>query len=351
MRAYYNEHDSGAAKWLRNLIAAGLIAPGDVDERSIEDVLPSDLAGYGQCHFFAGIAGWSLALRLADWPDDRPVWSGSAPCQPFSAAGKGAGADDERHLWPAFHHLIAQCRPPVVFGEQVEAAIRHGWSDLVQADLEGIGYAYGDAGLPAACVSAPHIRQRIFFVAESNRLARGQGGSLDGRRDHGSDAQPRTGFGGGCMPECVADIQQHSSGCPANDSDHRQSEADSHEDRADAVGERRDGRRALLRSVGSGRIGTAAALETAWGGEVGRTDALDGFWRDADWLYCQDDKWRPVEPGLEPLVDGIPASLGRGKSTLGGMAKSNRVIRLRGYGNAIVPELAAAFIHAYLGGE
>jgi DNA (cytosine-5)-methyltransferase 1 len=153
------------------------------------------------------------------------------------------------------------------------------------------------------------------------------------------------------MPECVADIQQHSSGCPANDSDHRQSEADSHEDRADAVGERRDGRRALLRSVGSGRIGTAAALETAWGGEVGRTDALDGFWRDADWLYCQDDKWRPVEPGLEPLVDGIPASLGRGKSTLGGMAKSNRVIRLRGYGNAIVPELAAAFIHAYLGGE
>ena len=141
--AYYNEIDPYAADWLRNLIAAGHIAPGDVDERSIEDVHPDDLRGYTQCHFFAGIGVWSYALRRAGWPDDRPVWTGSCPCQPFSAAGKGAAFDDERHLWPDWHWLIQECHPPVVFGEQVESRDGLGWLDLVQADLEGLEYACG----------------------------------------------------------------------------------------------------------------------------------------------------------------------------------------------------------------
>lgn len=165
--AYYNEHDKNAAEWLRQLIKDGLIADGEVDERSIEDVLPNELAGFTQCHFFAGIGGWSLALRMSGWPDDKPVWTGSCPCQPFSAAGKGVGTDDERHLWPAFHHLISQCRPATLFGEQVEAAIRHGWLDLVQSDMEGIGYAFAAAGIPAGGVGAPHIRQRLWFVAHA----------------------------------------------------------------------------------------------------------------------------------------------------------------------------------------
>ena len=79
MTAYYNEPEPYAAQWLRNLIAAGHIAAGDVDARDIQDV--DDLAGYTQCHFFAGVGGFSYALRLAGWPDDRPVWTGSCPAR------------------------------------------------------------------------------------------------------------------------------------------------------------------------------------------------------------------------------------------------------------------------------
>lgn len=168
MAAYYNEIDPYAAQWLRNLIAAGHIAPGDVDERSIQDVHPDDLKHYTQCHFFAGIGVWSLALRRAGWPDARPVWTGSCPCQPFSAAGAGAGFDDERHLWPAFHWLIRERRPAVVFGEQVASKNAEPWLDLVQADLEAMAYAFGAIPFPAAGVGAPHIRDRTYWVANSD---------------------------------------------------------------------------------------------------------------------------------------------------------------------------------------
>jgi len=164
---YYNEFDPYAAQWLRNLIAAGHLPQGEVDSRSIKDVRASDLNGFVQCHFFAGLGGWSRALRLARWPEDRPVWTGSCPCQPFSAAGAGGGVTDERHLWPTWFNLIRECKPDVIFGEQVEAAINHGWLDLVQADLEGEGYACGTVGLPAGGVGAPHIRQRLWFVADT----------------------------------------------------------------------------------------------------------------------------------------------------------------------------------------
>ncbi len=164
---YYNEFDPKAAAWLRELIAQGLIPPGFVDERSIEDVKPNELTGYTQCHFFAGIGGWSLALQLAGWPTDCQVWTGSCPCQPFSAAGKGAGFADERHLWPAFFHLIEQCRPAAVFGEQVASRDGLNWLDLVCADLEGAAYAIGAADLCAAGVGAPHIRQRLYWVARA----------------------------------------------------------------------------------------------------------------------------------------------------------------------------------------
>jgi DNA (cytosine-5)-methyltransferase 1 len=116
---YYNEFDAKAVAWLRELIAEKLIPPGVVDERSIVDVRPEDVRGHTQVHLFAGVGGWPLALKLAGWPDDRPVWTGSVPCQPFSVAGRRKGTSDHRHLWPEFARLIGQCRPRIVLGEQV----------------------------------------------------------------------------------------------------------------------------------------------------------------------------------------------------------------------------------------
>lgn len=168
MSAYYNEFDPYAAQWLRNLISAGHIAPGEVDERSIIDVRPDELRGFTQCHFFAGIGGWSLAARMAGWPDERPMWTGSCPCQPFSVAGKQAGFNDERHLWPVWSSLIAELEPRTIFGEQVAAAID--WLRLVRSDLEALGYAVASRPIEAASAGANHKRDRIWFVADTERI-------------------------------------------------------------------------------------------------------------------------------------------------------------------------------------
>jgi DNA (cytosine-5)-methyltransferase 1 len=288
--AYYNEIDPYAAQWLRNLIAAGHIAPGDVDERSIEDVRPDDLRGYTQCHFFAGIGGWSLALRLAGWSDDRHVWTGSCPCQPFSVAGKQRGSDDERHLWPAFFRLIRECRPAIACGEQVAGAAGYAWWDHVAADLESEGYAAAACDLGAHSVGAPHRRQRLYWVAHADR-----DGLLLGQRH----LQPQE-------PE--------------------QSPPSRHD--ADRCGE-----------------------------ICGMVDTSDGLnpWADVVWLPCSDGKARPVKPGIFPLVDGSAARVGRlraGEERLVSpplsRSSENRVGRLRGYGNAIVPQVAAEFVAAYI---
>ena len=176
MAAYYNEIDPEAAAWLRGLIAARLIPAGDVDERSIADVAPDDLRGYIQCHFFAGIEGWPEALRLAGWPEDRPVWTGSCPCQPFSVASVGHGGaegqDDERHLWPSFFALIRERDPSTVFGEQVGSAVQWGWLDEIALDLEGAGYAVAARVLRADAIGADHERKRLYWMADAGSAGR-----------------------------------------------------------------------------------------------------------------------------------------------------------------------------------
>lgn len=165
---YYNEIDAYKAQWLRNLIIRGEIPYGDVDERDIRLVQPSELRGYRQCHFFAGIGGWAYALHAAGWPHDQSVWTGSCPCQPFSEAGKRLAGEDDRHLWPQWFRLIRECRPPIIFGEQVPEAIKLGWLDEVSADLQGEDYAIGAAVLSACVVEARQERERLWFVARAD---------------------------------------------------------------------------------------------------------------------------------------------------------------------------------------
>ena len=172
---YYNEFDPKAAAWLRELIAARLIPEGDVDERSIKEVKTGDLKGYRQAHFFAGIGGWAYAIQLAGWPTDRPVWTGSCPCQSLSVAGRQRGASDERHLWPEFARLIEGCRPPTIFGEQVASKLGRSWLAGIQADMEAMGYFTDAADLSAAGIGAPHIRQRLYWLADTENTDRGRG--------------------------------------------------------------------------------------------------------------------------------------------------------------------------------
>lgn len=292
--AWYNEIDPYAAEWLRQLIRAGHIAPGVVDERDIRTISADDLKPYTQLHFFAGIGGWSLALRQSGWPDDRPVWTGSCPCQPFSNSGKHKAFDDERHLWPFWFALIKAARPATLFGEQVASKPALEWLDLVSADLEGAGYTVGAADLCAASVAAPHIRQRLWFGA-TRRVANA----------NGADGAKR-------LPDL----------CPIRET---------------------NGSETADRAAGSGHpdrlADTDGTRSQGWPGMLGagqRSPWQDGLaqrspWSDVRWLWCRDGRWRPSESDLYPLADGIP----------------DRVGRLRAYGNAIVPQVAARFIRAF----
>ena len=286
MTAYYNEIDPYAAQWLRNLIEAGHIAPGEVDTRSIVDVRPDELAGFEQCHFFAGLGGWSGAIRLAGVADTVPLWTGSCPCQPFSLAGKQKGFADERHLWPIWRELIRERRPAKVFGEQVASATE--WLGLVRSDLEAMGYAVGAMPIQAASAGADHLRDRYWFVAHH-----------DGGR------------------QCGSEVREEQPG-PTSTGTSGVSVADAHNARS-------QGRRILPERAGertSGPDGMANTDQFLHRRER-QHDSLE-------WVIGADGKARRVKSGVRLLAHGVPA----------------RVAKLRALGNAIDLRPAAAFIGA-----
>ncbi len=311
---YYNDNDKNSAAWLRELIRHKLIPDGDVDDRSIKDVQPSELVRYHQCHFFAGIGGWAYALILANWPKERPVWTGSCPCQPFSAAGSSDGVLDERHLWPDFRRLISERRPATIFGEQVASKDGRYWLAGVRLDLEALGYAIGGADLCAAGVGAPQPRQRLYWVADSNERSNiggepqlHQPSGANGVQEHNGMADPEVSERGRSGGEANAGRGAEEAGRPSASSGLVNSD--------NPRSQGRDGE----------KLRECSGQQIAWPGG-------SRFWDTAIWHQCLDGKARriPAEPALFPLADGIPGRVGL----------------LRGAGNSIVPQVAAEFVRA-----
>lgn len=387
----------------------GLITPGKIDDRPIEQLTPDDVRGFTRVHFFAGIAGWDYALNIAGW-GDRSVWTGSCPCQPFSAAGKRKGQDDERHVWPEFFRLIRECGPNAVFGEQVEGAVGHGWLDGVFADLEGEGYTCGAAVLGAHSAGAPHMRQRLYWVAdgagqrnkriggeccgEAQKTARSwrhQDGQLDelvaGGTDGGLRNTINTGLQGCGRPKqltvsqgregakrysatpscagwlsyakCVRCKCQSVRPCATI-----QHSMDAQEESFLTTSSHSSGfcglsntnERAVIRG-GECEFGATRQQVAQQGNgshpsnHPNHRNEVGSYWSEFDILPFIDGKARRIEPGTFPLVDGLPRGVVPSCDISESYAQATseaRVMRLKGYGNAIVPACASEFISAYM---
>jgi DNA (cytosine-5)-methyltransferase 1 len=370
MTALYNENEPYAAQWLENLVAAGHIADGRVDARSIYDMSPNDLVDATQAHFFAGIGVWSYALRLAGWPDDLPVWTGSCPCQPFNVAGKRKGFEDDHHLWPVWFKLIQQCKPPIIFGEQIASPDGLRWFDLVSTDLEGAGYAVGAADTCAAGVGAPHIRQRLYFVAISDKVTpawwrESMGERIRGIRTDGAvnegQGMPEAWWGGRANALADADGYKSSSGgekqssgrsgddgvlagtnCISGNKECEEpgrSYRGSYEDKRGGLG--CCGEPRFLGNTDGAGLERRKDLREDDGEKLTPTQRTSGdanppllwnFWADAEWIPCRDGKWRPAQSGSFPLAYGATARVGR----------------LRSFGNALNAAQAQAFISAVM---
>ncbi len=260
----------------------------------------------------------------------KPLWTGSPPCQPFSAAGKQLGQFDPRHLAPVFLNLISQCRPAIIFGEQVAPAIAKSWMCDLQTHLEGEDYAVGFAVLPACSVGAPHKRDRLFFGAVAHTLCEQfdrRGSSGPGRRTEPTDSSE----GGGLAYTDDSRLERRQGVFKCADKQSAGTGGVESELADTATG----GRGEECQNSGRFIVGDSAERRPAGrsaGGGDNPANSHHSFWSDADWLGCRDGKFRPVEPGTFPLANGIPARVGR----------------LRVYGNAIVPEVAAEFVRAFL---
>jgi DNA (cytosine-5)-methyltransferase 1 len=370
---YYNEIDPFAAQWLRNLIKAGLIPAGYVDERSIADVRGSDLAGYTQCHFFAGIGGWPCALELAGWDSTRPVWTGSCPCQPLSCAGKQKGHEDERHLWPEFYRLISECCPGRIFGEQVASKLGIEWVDGISLDMEALGYRVAAVDLPAASVGAPHIRQRLWWVADRDR-----------KRFNGESIclQPR-GQKQDCfkIAGCCSSFWSSSVWWPCRDGKWRRVPGRMGNTNSAQIDTTKQGQQVfsegLLRCDGlaipeSERLQITGqepgCSPEAPGGNGGVSDAKpqrDGAGKsgpagrgepanESGCFYDARHDRLETQSDFQLMVDGIPEGMGlrcHADSEAFPLSPGcqNRAGILKGAGNAIVPQVAAEFIKSFMG--
>ena len=335
---------------------------GDVDERSIADVQASDLTGYQQVQLFAGLGGWPWAFRLANWPEEWEVWSGSCPCGPWSIAGKRKGFDDERHLWPHMQRLIAGRTPNIVFGEQVSKA--PAWLGLVRSDMEDMDYALGVYPIEAASAGAEHYRDRYFFTGYRTCLMADEYGSRSAQPQGCIGEQRRrfvdNGKIGACGAladsECPRPFSSAHSGIHSGekitgarnveldrfsvphsvfalaDSDNKRSQEPERE-RGNTGTQQpsvaRSDFRPLVDDPGFGWGEGWTESEFRRRGFAAPVASIG----DCQYVECPDGKWRRLPPpGVRWLATGIP----------------KRIPMLAALGNAIDPRPASAFIASFM---
>jgi len=217
-------------------------------------------------------------ITKIDWTKiERPdIVCGGYPCQPFSVAGRRGGENDPRHLWPAMHNAICQLRPKYAIMENVRGHLSLGFGRVL-GDLAEIGYDTEWQVIPAAAVGAPHKRDRVFIVAYPNNT----GSRTPKRRiDDNGSAQIKKGSN-------IAQSESGRHGANVADTDGEQ------------LGQR-------------GRTKDIRSKNRVWS-DNGRRETTDGF-----------RQWWEVEPDVGRVANGIP----------------DRVDRLKGLGNAIVPQVA-----------
>ena len=344
---WHNDNDAGAIARLHHAMNNQFIPEGYIDSRSIEEIKADEIREFTQCHFFAGVGGWPYALRLAGWDPGRHVWTASLPCQPFSHAGKRRGTEDERHLWPIFRDLVGECRPGIIFGEQVASDDGRAWFSDVQSDFHRMGYVAAATDLCAASFGAPHIRQRLFWVAYATGQQSGQregigcNGPSAGRNKGAGEFEACSETGGlaytyeqhGRTRAGRNDGQEINNCCgmvntngPGSQPGSEAAQGARHGNTAqpngrmgDAIGPR------LERHTGNGCGGHESRRDNP---QQNRPAPEAGFWSDCEWIGDPKGRFRPIKPGICPLAYGIPP----------------QVDTIRCYGNAIVPQVAAGFV-------
>ena len=211
--------------------------------------------------------------------------TGGYPCQPFSLAGKRQGAADDRHLWPELRRVVEAARPSWVLCENVVGHVTLGL-DEVLSDLDSIGYSCLSLVIPACAVDASHRRPRIWILAHSNDYTNRANG--------------------------LAQIEKGSV-----------SKVDWKAGRSRLLGGTGADSEVLADSNGAGVEGSKIA-----GSVKGGRAKLHKQPCGCREVFCS---WEP-EPDVGRVAHGIP----------------NRVDRLRGLGNAIVPQVAAEIIRAMM---
>jgi len=221
--------------------------------------------------------------------------TGGFPCQPFSVAGKQRGKDDNRYLWPEMLRVIQEAKPAWIIGENV-AGIVNLALDQVCVDLEGQGYEVEPIIVPACAVDAPHRRDRCWIIAKYMA----DSVSLSERSAHGSK---EWGCVRGREDEDIS--QRNEMGCNSSDSSENVADTESSQSRQQT---KRQGRE------DTGRGGAdCGGIEDSGGEAVAERSG------EAIWL---------AEPNVGRVANGIP----------------NRSHRLKGLGNAIVPQVASEII-------